>query len=295
MTNAVFSTPNYGDTKANEFYNHEKTSVDMIDRVETANTDSPRRMEAPELVRNMTIEERAHAERILVRKIDFRLMPMLVLMYILNYLDRNNIASARLAGLETDLNLTSSQYETSVSILFVGYLLMQSMTTHHFAWLVLLTFSSPIQPVSQQNWQASALSSCSHVRVGSHLCLHRCCGKLWRTRCSQIRSRFRRGCLLCEFGDERLWNEVLTQSQPGCLFFLSSWYTRKELAFRSAVLYSGSLISGAFSGLIAAGILDGLQGNLGLSAWRWLCEFSEHIVSAMKQRTNRQQSSSRVA
>ncbi|KAG9705521.1 hypothetical protein KCU73_g17890, partial [Aureobasidium melanogenum] len=48
-----------------------------------------------------------------------------VLMYILNYLDRNNIASARLAGLETDLALTSSQYETSVSILFVGYLLMQ--------------------------------------------------------------------------------------------------------------------------------------------------------------------------
>jgi hypothetical protein len=65
---------------------------------------------------------------------------------------------------------------------------------------------------------------------------------------------------------------VLTELQPGCLFFLSSWYTRKELAFRSAVLYSGSLISGAFSGLIAAGILDGMQGHLGLSAWRWLCE-----------------------
>lgn len=85
-------------------------------------------MEAPELVRNMSPEERAHAEKMLVRKIDFRLMPMLVLMYILNYLDRNNIASARLAGLETDLALTSSQYETSVSILFVGYLLMQSMS-----------------------------------------------------------------------------------------------------------------------------------------------------------------------
>lgn len=56
---------------------------------------------------------------------------------------------------------------------------------------------------------------------------------------------------------------------PGCLFFLSSWYTRKELAFRSAVLYSGSLISGAFSGLIAAGITGGMNGSLGLSAWRW--------------------------
>lgn len=57
---------------------------------------------------------------------------------------------------------------------------------------------------------------------------------------------------------------------PGCLFLLSSWYTRKELAFRTAILYSGSLISGAFSGLIAAGITNGLDGAQGLAAWRWL-------------------------
>lgn len=54
---------------------------------------------------------------------------------------------------------------------------------------------------------------------------------------------------------------------PGCLFFLSSWYTRKELAFRTAMLYSGSLISGAFSGLIAAGITSNMDGDRGLRAW----------------------------
>ena len=57
---------------------------------------------------------------------------------------------------------------------------------------------------------------------------------------------------------------------PGCLLFLSCWYTRKELAFRTALLYSGSLISGAFSGLIAAGITSGMDGLKGLDAWRWL-------------------------
>ena len=57
---------------------------------------------------------------------------------------------------------------------------------------------------------------------------------------------------------------------PGCLFYLSAWYTRKELGFRTAVLYSGSLISGAFSGFIAAGVLSGLDGKLGHRAWRWL-------------------------
>jgi len=57
---------------------------------------------------------------------------------------------------------------------------------------------------------------------------------------------------------------------PGCLYFLSSWYTRKELGFRTAMLYSGSLLSGAFSGLIAAGITKNLDGARGLRAWRWL-------------------------
>lgn len=57
---------------------------------------------------------------------------------------------------------------------------------------------------------------------------------------------------------------------PGCLFFLSSWYTRKELGFRTAIMFSGSLLSGAFSGLISAGIMHGLDGARGLSAWRWL-------------------------
>ena len=46
-------------------------------------------------------------------------------MYFLNYVDRNAIAQARLNGLEDDLNMTGTQFNTTVSILFVGYVLMQ--------------------------------------------------------------------------------------------------------------------------------------------------------------------------
>lgn len=35
-------------------------------------------------------------------------------------------------------------------------------------------------------------------------------------------------------------------------------------------MYAGSLISGAFSGLISAGITGNLDGARGLRAWRWL-------------------------
>ena len=50
---------------------------------------------------------------------------MLWSMYWLNYLDRNAIALARINDLEDDLGLSSTQYQTCVSILFVGYLLGQ--------------------------------------------------------------------------------------------------------------------------------------------------------------------------
>ncbi|KAF4908104.1 putative transporter [Colletotrichum fructicola] len=60
----------------------------------------------------------------LVRKLDWWIMPILWLMYWLNYLDRNAIALARLNTLEEDLNLTPTQYQTCVAILFAGYVIV---------------------------------------------------------------------------------------------------------------------------------------------------------------------------
>jgi len=54
------------------------------------------------------------------------------------------------------------------------------------------------------------------------------------------------------------------------MYYLSRWYTRKELAFRSAVLYAGLLISNAFGSIIAAGILAQMEGRFGIRSWRWL-------------------------
>jgi hypothetical protein len=68
----------------------------------------------PVSLRNLTPEERQHMERKLVRKVDSRLLIMIVIMYILNYLDRNNIAAAKLAGLQKDLNLRGDQYQVKI-------------------------------------------------------------------------------------------------------------------------------------------------------------------------------------
>lgn len=46
-------------------------------------------------------------------------------MYFLNFVDRNAIAQARLNNLEEDLGMTGTQFNTAVSVLFVGYILTQ--------------------------------------------------------------------------------------------------------------------------------------------------------------------------
>lgn len=54
---------------------------------------------------------------------------------------------------------------------------------------------------------------------------------------------------------------------PGCIFFLSSWYTKKELPSRIAIFYSGYTLASAFGGLIAAGIISGMEGTGGYASW----------------------------
>lgn len=226
----------YGDDDVNKLAQH--VSDASIQGVPTITT----RREPPEFVKDLSPEERLRLETALVRKIDFRLLPMLILMYIMNYLDRNNIAAARLAGLQDlpskgGLGLTSTQYLTALSILFVGYLLMQVPSN-----LFLNKIGKPALylPTVMIIWGVISAATAGAQSYGGLIAI-----------------RFFLGFVEAAYF-------------PGCLFFLSSWYTRKELGFRTALLYSGALFSGAFSGLITAGIKNGLDGARGLRAWRWM-------------------------
>lgn len=61
-------------------------------------------------------------EAALVRKLDFRLLPMLAFMYFLSSLDRSNIGNAYTSGMKEDLKLTSRQYSNAVSVFYSTYL-----------------------------------------------------------------------------------------------------------------------------------------------------------------------------
>ncbi|KAJ4385858.1 hypothetical protein N0V85_008041, partial [Neurospora sp. IMI 360204] len=65
------------------------------------------------------------ASKKLLRKIDLHLLPFLILMYLLNFLDRSNLAQARQGTLEADLGMSGTDFNLATSIFFVAYLLMQ--------------------------------------------------------------------------------------------------------------------------------------------------------------------------
>lgn len=86
-------------------------SDDGVPTTEAGHGHPHSKLEVPPLVAAMSQAHRLEAEAKLRKKIDLRLLPMIILMYILNYLDRNNIAAVRLAGLQDELKLTSTQYQ----------------------------------------------------------------------------------------------------------------------------------------------------------------------------------------
>ncbi|KAI5963899.1 hypothetical protein KGF57_001175 [Candida theae] len=190
----------------------------------------------PESLQHMTQEELKELDRKTTRKIDLRLIPMLLFIYILNFLDRNNIANARLDGLEADLGLVGNQYQVCISILFVGYILFQvpaNMILNRFGrpsifLTVVMTVWGAISTVTGgvQNYAGLA---CARVFLG------------------------------------------VAESAFFCssLMMLSMWYDKKSLTTRNTLLFAGSPLSSAFSGLLAAGILK-MRGLGGIAGWRWL-------------------------
>ncbi|KAL5339048.1 major facilitator superfamily domain-containing protein [Aspergillus crustosus] len=192
--------------------------------------------ENPGHVGRMDPARRAEVEKSMKRKLDTR-CSLFVLIYVMNYLDRNNMAAARLRGLQTDLNMNYSQYATCLSILYVGYILMQVPSN-----IFINRIQRPSLYISAVMLLWGLISTLSGNATNFS---------------GMVAIRFFLGFVEAAF-------------LPGALMILSKWYTRRELTKRNAILFCGNLISNAFSALIGAGVLSNMQGVLGHAAWRWL-------------------------
>lgn len=185
---------------------------------------------------NLDIGVREQMSKKLLFKIDTHLLPFLILMYLLNYLDRSNLAQARQGSLLKDLNMKGDDYNLAVSILFVGYLLMQLPSN------LLITRVKPSLYLGTVMTVWGVVSTCnSAVHSFSSL----------------VVVRFFLGFVEAPFF-------------PGAVFLMSSWYTRPELTRRISWLYSGNALAQMFGGLMSVGILGNLNGSKNIAGWRWL-------------------------
>ncbi|KOS23273.1 putative transporter [Escovopsis weberi] len=182
--------------------------------------------------------ERAEIERKLLRKLDITIIPwvrILCLLYLLCFLDRTNIGNAKIASLETDVPMTDSQYNATLTIFFISYSIFEALAN----FLLKKWRPSIFIPVIMILWGICMLSM-GFVKNWSGL----------------MAARWFLG--VAEAG-----------MFPGVNYYLSCWYKRNEFGSRAALFFSAAALAGSFGGLLAAAIQK-LDGKAGLAGWAWI-------------------------
>lgn len=174
-------------------------------------------------------------EPALVRKLDLRLLPAVTVLYLLSFLDRSNVANARVEGLATDLHITGDQYLTGLTLYFIGYVLFEIPSN------IILKRTSPQLwlPTLTLGWGIVAtLMGVTQNMAGFFVV------------------RFFLGAT-----EAGLF--------PGVVYYLSMWYKRRERQYRIALFFSAASLAGAFGGILAWAIAK-MKGVGHLDGWRWI-------------------------
>ncbi|KAI9301884.1 major facilitator superfamily domain-containing protein [Cunninghamella echinulata] len=174
-------------------------------------------------------------EHKLVRKLDTRLLPFLSLMYLFSSLDRSSLGNAVLDNFEEDVHITHDQFNTCITIFYVGFLLFQIPSN-----ILLKRFTAKVWlPTLMFLWGIMAIL---HATVSNY---------------SQLLAyRFLLGVFESGFF-------------PGVIYYLTLFYKKNEMATRIALFWGSTVAAHAFAGVLAYGILQ-LRGARGLAGWQWL-------------------------
>ena len=173
-----------------------------------------------------------HIEKRVVRKMDFRIVPLVTALYVLAFLDRSNIGNARIAGMTQDLHLVGNDYQWLLTIFYITYILFEFQV---LMWKV----------VPPHRWLAFTVLGwgiLATVQAGTHN---------WS---GMMACRFFLGISEAGFG-------------PGIPFLLSFFYLRHEVGVRIAIFLSAAPLATTFSGALAYGITSG---HSHLANWRLL-------------------------
>ncbi|OOQ88394.1 pantothenate transporter [Penicillium brasilianum] len=179
-------------------------------------------------------------EKKLLRRIDWHLIPLLAVMYMLKSIDFTNVSYARTMdkgtpyNIMTELKMTSNQYNLVTTLYYIPYIIAEAPSN-------LL-----LKGVRPSVWQARIMVSWGIVL---------CCHAAVTNRQGLYAVRFFLG--LFEAG---LW--------PGMLVHLCYWYRPDEIAPRIVLVTLLGCFSSVISGVLAFAFNGVVAG--GLSGWKWL-------------------------
>jgi len=173
------------------------------------------------------------AETSAIRKITWRLVPFLGLMFFINFLDRTAIGFAGPNGMTQDLGLTAAQFGFAAGIFFVGYIALE---------------------------------------IPSNLALHKFGARKWLARIMVTWGIVSLLFTFVQSATQLYWLRFLLGVAeagffPGAILFLSMWVPARHRAKVLAVFYVAQPLTTVIGAPIASALIEA-HGAFGLEGWR---------------------------
>ena len=181
-----------------------------------------------------TISPTEELSAVTLRKVTWRLIPFLFVLYVIAWLDRVNVGFAGLQ-MNADLGFSSATFGLGSGIFFLGYCLFE------------IPSNIILERVGARLWIARIMVTWGLISAGLMLV---------RTPPLFYILRFLLGAAEAGFF-------------PGVIYYLSLWYPTAQRARAIAAFMTAVPVTGLIGGPLSGALL-GLDGIYGLKGWQWL-------------------------
>ncbi|ODQ58348.1 hypothetical protein WICANDRAFT_70275 [Wickerhamomyces anomalus NRRL Y-366-8] len=161
-------------------------------------------------------------QRKYVREVDFKILPVIAVMYFCSAMDRSNISNAFSDGMTKDLNFEGQEY----SLLLLLFYIPAGIFDLPFNILTKKYGAKWVLPSLMISWGVLTMITAACKNFAGTLVVR----------------------LLIATAESGFFS--------GCVFYMTLFYTRVELAFRIALFVTASVLAAAFTGLLAYAVFQ---------------------------------------
>ncbi|WP_265920351.1 MFS transporter [Cupriavidus nantongensis] len=173
--------------------------------------------------------------RALIKKLNWRLLPFLLVCYIFATIDRVNVGFAKLQ-MQSDLGLSDAAYGLGAGIFFIGYMLFEIPSNLMFPkWGARKTFCRILIL-----WGLTSASTAFVTNEASFYVL-----------------RFLLGVFEAGYA-------------PGMIFYLTYWYGKQNMGSVLGIVMLAGPLTGIIAGPLSGAILAHMAGVHGMHGWQWM-------------------------